>query len=192
MSNGRAIVAEFYKDSGGRVTLFSLTALEYKVRRHDGKSYLHRDMYDVEHSRKYGYIYHMSGAGGGMEVEVSGIYFVSGEVKIKEKPCQLVSPTDKPPWRSKKTRIIRERNRTRRLRKLPKAFQHEPATDLLQWLETYAIDEEAVYCSICRDYMPGGELCKHCWWCKEIGWYSNPDERCKCKNRQICDVASEP
>lgn len=181
----RAIVAEFQKDSGGRVMLFSLTTLT--AHECDGKSYLHRDMYDVKYSRKFGYIWHMSGGGGCLEVEVSGIYFASGAVKLKENPCNLVSPGDRPPWRSKETRIIRERNKTRRLRKLPKIFQSNPSLDVLQWLESYAIDDEAVYCSECRDYMPGSELCKHCWWCDKTGWYSTPNEPCKCPNRETCD-----
>ena len=182
----RAMVAEFHKNSNGRLELFSLTAFTSHVAQHDGKTYLSRDTYDVDYSREYGYIFHLSGGGGGHTVEVSGIYFTSGKVKIKEKPCQLVSPADKPPWRSKETRIIRERNKTRRLRKLPKAFRFEPGADILDWLESNAIRDEAVYCSECRDWVPGESLCGHCWWCDKSGMYSTPDERCKCKSRKEC------
>jgi hypothetical protein len=80
------------------------------------------------------------------------------------------------------------------LPKLPKAFLREaevlqPGWDLLDWLEHFAIHGEAVWCSVCHDYYPGEELCKHCWWCDKTGWYSTPDERCKCKDQEECRLS---
>jgi hypothetical protein len=183
----RSIVAEFHKDSGGRLKLFSLTTIERRVNG-DGQEYFSRDIYDVEWSRTYGYLFDQSGAGGTKIVAVSGIYFVSGDVSVKEGPTQLVDAGDKPPWRSKRTRVIRARNRTRRLRALPKAFDLEPGWDLLDWLEHRAIPGDAVYCSTCRDFFPENSLCEHCWWCDQKHWYSTPAERCECKNREECHV----
>lgn len=186
-----ATVAEFHKNSSGKLTLWSLTAIERGHDR-DGREYLSKKIYDVEYSRTYGYLFQQSGWGGAMPVTVSGIYFTSGDdVEIKETPCDLVDSRDKPPWRGKKTQVIRQRNRTRRLRKLPKAFTADPrglqtGDDILNWLQNNGIEQDAVYCSDCRDFVPGDELCKHCWWCDKTGWYSTPAERCECKNRDEC------
>lgn len=184
-SNQRATVAEFHKDSGGRLTLFSLTVLTPETAG-DGRRYVSRRIYDVEHSRKYGYIFHMSGGGGGSKIAVSGIYFAAGDVQIKEQPTTLVSARDKPPWRSKETRAIRARNRTRRLRRLPTAFNDSHSVDLLEWLQHHAIEGDAVYCSVCRDVFPETSLCEHCWWCNKTGLWSTPSERCKCLDREEC------
>ena len=178
----RAIVAEFHKDPGGRLELFSLVSIDK-----DGREYLWRTAYDVDRSRRYGYLFHESGAGGRGAVPVSGIYFASGDVSVKETPCQLVDARERSPWRGKRTRAIRHRNRTRRLRALPKAFDLEPGWDLLDWLEHRAINEEAVWCAECRDRLPSDELCAHCWWCEATGWYSTPSERCGCKDREACE-----
>lgn len=181
----RATVAEFHKTAGGRLSLFSLTVLSPETAR-DGRQYIYRETYDVEHSREYGYIFHQSGGGGGPEVTVDGIYFAAGAVQIKEQPTKLVDARDKPPWRSKATRAIRARNRTRRLRRLPKAFTDGRSADLLEWLQHNAIEGDAVYCSTCRDYRPESSLCEHCWWCNTAGIWSSPGERCKCKDREEC------
>jgi hypothetical protein len=183
----RAIVAEFHKDSGSRMTLFAMTVLA-DGHGSDGRAYRFREQYDVELSKKYGYIFHTTGFGGDHVIPASGIYHVSGDVKVKQRPCQLVDGHDKPPWRSKKTRAIRERNKTRRLRNLPKAFGVEPGKDLLDWLHRNAIQEHAVYCSECRDWMPhtGYDFCKHVWWCDKTGSHSTPTERCKCKSQEEC------
>ena len=189
-----ATVAEFYKDAGGKLTLYSLTSIGRGVDP-NGREYTFRDYYDVEYSRRYGYLFHQSGAGGDGLVVVSGIYFASGKAAIKETPCKVVDSRDKPPWRGKKTRAIRALNRTRRLRKLPKSFTADtplsrgikPGEDLLDWLEANAIQQDAVYCSGCRDFVPGNDLCQHCWWCDKTGRYSTPAERCKCANREECN-----
>lgn len=181
----RDIVAEFYKSAGGRVTLDSMTVLA-EERGHDGTTYVRRSIYDVDYSRRYGYLWHMSGFGGDHLNEVRGIYWVSGNPQIKELPTQLVDRRDKPPWTGKRTLVIRRRNRTRRLPKLPKAFDLQPGWDLLDWLENCAIRDEAVWCSKCRDYVSGQELCQHCWWCDKTGDYSTPDEPCSCKSREEC------
>lgn len=184
----REIVAEFHKDSGGRLSLWSVTVISEKTLRDgSGETYFSRDFYDVEKSRQYGYLYHQSGAGGSGPVPVEGIYFASDGVKVEERPCQLVDGKDKSPWRGKKTRAIRKRNRTRRLRTLPKAFTPSATGDLMDWLEVEGIEQRAVWCSECRDFYPSDELCKHCSWCSKIGWYSTPTERCKCSPKQAAE-----
>lgn len=165
----RAIVAEFHQNAGGRLTLFAMTV--------EGDSY--RKTYDVEHSRRYGYLFHCSGSGGSGPVPVSGAYFVSGNLDVREEPTQLVHAGDRPPWRSSETSAIRERNRTRRLDRLPKSFDLEPGMDLLGWLRRNAIEQDAVWCAECRDWNRGDELCKHMWWCDEVGWYAPGCSPCK-------------
>lgn len=162
----RATVALFHKSLGGRFTLFSLTVIERKA------DYVSRDTYDVDLSRGHGfYLYHMSGAGGCGPIPVDGIYFTTGDVEVEEKASTLCN---------KKLRRV---NATRRLRALPKAFADAPAGDLLEWLYTNGVNENAVWCSKCNDHVPGDTLCEHTWWCDEIGWYSTPSEPCKCRRR---------
>lgn len=173
----RQIIAEFYKNPKRRFELFSLTAIE-KVTGHDGKQHLQQSGYDVDLSRQYGYIFHMSSAGH-FPLAVSGPYYASEGLELVEKPCLLCGADC-------------ERNRTRRLRKLPKGFDLEQREDLLDWLENNAIESDAVYCSICRDWFPGDnecDLCEHVWWCDATGWYSTPTERCGCANREECRAA---
>jgi hypothetical protein len=176
VSNPRAIVAQFHKSAGGRLTLWSVVCIEEEKARDGGDDvWFSRKFYDVELSRKYGYLYHHSGSGGSGLVRVDGIYFATGDVSIKEEPCQLLE-------RSKltgrwKTKDIRARNKTRRLPALPKAFQN-PDGDLMDWLERHAIEGDAVYCSECRDYFPEDSTCRHCWWCDKMCWWSTPSERC--------------
>ena len=182
----RKIVAEFHKVAGRALRLFSLTVIADKVGR-DGGQYVSRTIYDVDHSRTYGYIYHESGAGGGARpVEVSGIYFASAGVAVKESPTTLVHHADRPPWRSKKTKAIRKLNRTRRLRSLPRAFDVESGDDLLDWLHCNAIDGEAVWCSECGDHLPESSLCDHVWWCGKNGEWSTPSDRCGCASQEEC------
>jgi hypothetical protein len=182
----RGIAAEFHKSAGGRLELFSLTTITLETANHDGSKYLSRTGYDVEYSRRFGYIWHESSGGGDRIVEVSGPYFTSGDIKVKEKPTQLVDARDKPPWKGKRTLAIRKRNRTRRLRALPKPFDLKGYEDLVSWMEHNAIQDDAVWCSECRDWVTGQELCEHTWWCDNTGWYSTPNERCKCKDREEC------
>lgn len=182
----REIIAEFHKTAGKRLELFSLITIEEKEG-HDGQKVLSRSIYDVDWSRTYGYVFHESGSGGRDVVEVSGIYWVSGGSKVRELPTTLVSSSDKPPWKSKATLAIQRRNRTRRLRKLPKVFHLEEGQDLLAWLEREAIEDETVWCSTCRDWLPSQDICRHIWWCDRSCSYSTPDERCKCKDREECD-----
>ena len=182
------IAAEFHKDSSKRLALFSLWTVREEIDRHDGLTYLYHDGYDVDWSRdRQSYIFHNSSSGL-TPAEVSGIYFMSGDIPIKEKPCTLVDARDKPPWRGKRTKAIRERNRTRRLAKLPKAFDIAANSNLLEWLQNNGIESDAAYCSICRDYFPTSEewlLCEHIWWCSTDGWWSTPSERCGCKGNNI-------
>lgn len=172
----RTILAEFHKEAGGRLILFSVNVFE------DGGDYYSRTIYDVDRSKKYGYLFDQSGAGGGRKVCVSGIYFLGGAVPVEvvEKPTNLVSAGDSPPWRSRETRVIRDRNRTRRLRQLPKEFRCDDG-DLMNWLERNAIQQDGVWCSACRDWVPGDDLCDHSWWCDAVSWYSTPEDRKTCK-----------
>lgn len=148
----RAIVAEFYKDSSKRLWLFQVTIVKEETAR-DGRR---RDMYDVEHSRRYGYIFHLSGFGGDpARAKVTGPYFTSGD------------------------------NRTRRLRALPKAFDLPPGGDLLDWLQHNAIEEKSVWCSTCRDSFPESSSCGHVWWCEKGSW-STPSDRCECGTAEAC------
>jgi hypothetical protein len=183
------IAAGFHKDSGGRLELDCLHVRTEWVSRHDGKTYIGSDGYDVDWSKRYkSYLFHNSSSGF-HEPEVSGIYFISGDMKVKEKPCQLVDTRDKPAWRGKRTQAIRKRNRTRRLMKLPKAFDMEGFENLLEWLQQNGIESDAVWCSICRDCMPGSEFydtCEHIWWCQKTGDWSTPSERCECKDQEEC------
>jgi hypothetical protein len=186
LTPSRGIVAEFYKSSGGRLKLFSITTLTPGIDRHDGLTYISRTGYDVELSRRFGYIWHESSWGGERIIEVSGIYFVSGDVEVKETPTQLVDASDEPPWKSSRTLAIRRRNKTRRLSALPKAFAISEGQDLIDWMENNAIADEPVWCSTCRDWVTGNDLCAHTWWCDSTGQYSTPSERCKCKDRDEC------
>lgn len=183
--NPRTILAEFQKEASGRLLLFSVNVFE------DSGAYVGRTIYDVERSRKYGYMFDQSGAGGGCAVEVRGIYFLGGPVKVSvtERPTDLVSGNDKPPWRSPESKRIRERNRTRRLNKLPKEFRCDNGGDLMMWLGRNAIQQDSVWCSKCRDRVPGDDLCQHVRWCDQRSWYVTPDDVCTsciggtCKDR---------
>jgi len=184
MNLKRSIVAQFHKSAGGRLTLWSLVSIEEEKAR-DGSDdiWLNRKTYDVDLSRKYGYLYHQSGGGGSGPIHVDSIYFFSGEVAVEERPCQLLERSKSTGrWKS---RAIRARNKPRLLRMPPKAFRIDGGY-LLNWLEVNGIDQDSVYCSECRDSMPGNELCQHCWWCEKIGWYSTPSERCGHK-REECE-----
>jgi hypothetical protein len=184
MAIPRAIVAQFHKTAGGRFELWSLTTItEEPAKDGSGEVWLSKAVYNVDWSRKYGYLYHQSGAGGSRPVPVNGIYFASGDVQIKEQPCLLCERSKATGrWRS---REIRARNKTRRLRILPKAFRMDSG-NLFDWLEVNGIEGDSVYCSECRDNFPGDWLCEHCWWCEKIGWWSTPSERCDCKNQEEC------
>lgn len=178
----RAIVAEFFRPPHGTTRLHALTVVEDRISR-EGKAYRSRTQYDVEWSRKLGYyLFHQSGGGGGEQVEIGGIFFTSGPAKVKKKQAQWVDGNDKPPWRSRRTKELRRVNKTRCLPQLPRHIDLIEADggDLLKWLERTSVDVDAVYCSECRDWVRGDHLCKHCWWCDKVGWYSTPAERCNC------------
>lgn len=180
-------VAEFRKRPNGRLEMFSLTVVESRTTS-DGRAYVYRTQYDVDRSRKYGYLYHQSGAGGGPLVEVTGVYFATSGAAIKEKPTTLIDGRDKPPYRSAATRLIRQRNKTRRLRRVPAHMKSEHGANLLAWLEHNAISAESVYCSKCRDDIPdtGYDWCEHVWWCDKNERHSTPDDRCACASSIEC------
>lgn len=176
MNTKRTILAEFQKEASGRLILFSVTVFT------ECETYFSTDVYDVDFSKKYGYLFDQSGAGGGLKASVSGPYFLGGPVPVDltEKPTALVDSSDRPPWRSAATKKIRKLNRTRRLPRLPKEFRAEEG-DLLDWLQRNAIQQDGVWCSICRDWVPGEDLCEHTLWCDTTSWYSTPDDRKDCK-----------
>lgn len=182
----RSIVAQFVKWGNGEpIRLFSLTVI--------GPSrygpWLDRTEYSVEWSKRYGYLYHHCGSGGGALVDVMGAYHVSGHVAVREQAATWCSARDRPPWRGKRTLKVRRRNRTRRLRQLPMCISGMKAGwDLLDWLEHNAIESEAVYCSVCDDWQheDSWNQCDHVWWCDKSEWWSTPSERCECKDREEC------
>ena len=182
----RELVGEFFEAEDGTIRLNALTVFQ------DERTHRSKHIYDVDYSKEYGYIFHMSGGGGGrgQVIEVSGLYFVVGKLKVIEKEAQWVDSQDRPPWVGEKTLAIRKRNATRRLTELPLMFVGAEDGDLLAWLENSAIESESVWCSICDDCFPGEnncDLCVHCWWCDKTGWWSTPSERCACKDREECE-----
>jgi hypothetical protein len=199
----REVVALFFKDASKRVWLNSLVVLQ-EIEGTTG-AYVRKEFWDVDYSKKFGYIYHMSGAGGDDSIEVSGLYhstatFVTKKLlgipiaaldglHIVEKPAQWVDARDEFPFDNQpRTQAIRKRNRTRRIGKLPKVFYLQPGHDLLDWLHRNAIEGDSVWCSTCKDVMPGGDcdLCEHVWWCDKTGDYSTPNSRCECEDREEC------
>lgn len=165
----RSTIATFYRDASGRMEMNSLIVI-------GGRRYPDTlTFYDVDFSRAHGYIYHMSGAGGRVPPEVSGLYAISGaSVEVEECPCNLADEA------------ARLRNTTRRLRRSPLSFKLEAGWDFFDWLEHNAIHGDAVWCRTCRDFLHEGSLCKHTWWCDRTGTYSTPDDRCKCADREEC------
>lgn len=182
------VVGHFYRAPNGETRLFTLTVISEGYSRHNDKIYISRKVYDVEWSKKYGYLFHNSGSGGGNVVKVDGLFFCSGDVEIERDRCQLVDARDNPPWRSKRTIRIRRINATRRMMRLPRHVDLQPGQDLSTWLGWNGIEQDPVYCSECRDWVPGDELCKHCWWCDKRCWYSTPSDRCGHASREECDA----
>lgn len=180
-----ALVAMFEVEPNGRMDLFSLTVFRSEIG-YDRRPQVARIEYNVDLSKKFGYIFNKHGFGGDRSVEVEGVYFAYGDVELIEGPTTLVSETDSPPWISPATFAIRECNQTRRLKRLPRRFGGH-GRNLLAWLESNGIEEYAVLCATCRDFMPSTELCEHCWWCEAISWYSTPQDGCGCADRRICD-----
>lgn len=166
----RSAIATFYKDAHGRLTMNALTVIGGE-RYPDTLTY-----YDVDYSRDRGcYLYHMSGAGGSLPVEVSGIYAISGaDVEVLEHPSTFVNDAS------------RLRNATRRLTRIPASFKLQAGEDFLGWLERNGIHGDAVWCSTCRDCLHEESLCRHTWWCDRTGTYSTPDNRCACTDREQC------
>jgi hypothetical protein len=183
-----AVVTRFFRHAIGSPKIHSVTVIEDGISS-DGRAYIYRKEYDVEWSRSCGYyLFHHSGSGGDTVVTVSGLYHVTGGAAVKEEPAEWVDARDHAPWRGRRTRVIRKRNRTRRMQRPPRMIDLEPGEDVLAWLEREGVEEQAVWCSECHDHIRGDELCKHCWWCDKIGWYSTPSERCGCQTRGACEA----
>lgn len=134
--------------------------------------------YDVDWSHTFGcYLFHNSGAGGSLPIEIDGPYWSRRKQDVEETPSRLVSMREPEPlWDALQSRTQRLRawNRTRRLFEIP--FGLEGCADIMEFLEFAGIEEESVWCGACRDHLPADELCKHCWWCDSVGWYVTPDE----------------
>lgn len=187
----RKILAEFYIEEDGTFRLFSVYVVD-PITMYDGKPGYSLDGYDVEYSETYGYIYHLT-SGGILPDAVSGIYWASPGLSLKERACQLCSCNYESGKLDAETRYIRARNRTRRLKQLPKEFRkaehfERPIAgvrvkitpgDLMDWLEHNALNDEAVYCSECEDWLPSEDLCEHCWWC-DTASYVTPSEGSAC------------
>lgn len=182
---GRAIVAEFYRARNG-LTLHAITVIEDKTSHDGGRVYRSKRYYDVDWSRTYAsYIFHESGGGGGEPVDISGLYYVSGEAEVRPGPTQWCGYQGKRSGPNS-TKEIRKRNRTRRLNVPPRGIDLEPGQDILDWLERHAFEQKAVFCATCRDSLPDEHLCEHIWWCDKIGWYSTPTEPCG-HTREECE-----
>lgn len=191
----RTIVSQFVKWGSDPIRLWAFTVLQ-DVEWPDGRvTRSTREEYDVVWSRRDGYLFHNSGCGGGPLVEVMGHYHVSGDAAvIRERAATWCSARDRPPWLGKRTQKIRRRNATRRLRQLPLCIDGmQPGWDILDWLENNAIQEDAVYCAECDDWLSGesNEPCDHVWWCDKSGWWSTPSERCRCGSRAVCSGEEE-
>lgn len=195
----REVVGHFWKDSSKRVRLTALTVLQEVNSHAAGGVYVSREEWDVDYSKTFGYLFHNSGGGGDDSIEVSGIYHVSANCiarRLLGEPLgELRTPViveKEPQWvgrDAKGTKVIRKRNKTRRIFKLPKTIDLSEGEDLLDWLQTNGIEGDAVWCSTCKDFFPGQDdynLCKHCWWCDKTGNYSTPSDRCTCKDREGC------
>lgn len=182
MAHERGVVAEFFKYPGGRLEIVSLTVVDNRTAI-DGRECVSRTLYDVDWSSRHGYIFHQSGSGGGSRVEVRGIYFATGSMWLVERRAEWCDHRR----REQATKAIRKRNRTRRILNLPRQIDLSEGEDLLGWLQRSAIEDHAVHCSECRDFVPGDELCAHTWWCKKICWYSTPSDRCG-HEREECEA----
>lgn len=188
----REVVGMFYKDRSKRVRLNSLVVLQ-EHGKNDGHVYLVKEYWDVDWSRKFGYLFHMSGCGGDETIEVRGIYHATAKSVAMKLLGQSLGALVAPRIVEKEQQWVEkhERNRTRRLTKLPNAIVLDEDEDLMDWLQYNGIESDMVWCSSCRDCFPGSndyDLCEHVWWCENTATYSTPDDRCKCKNLDECLV----
>lgn len=183
-----AVVTDFFRAATGSPTVHSMRVLEEGLVHDGSKTYRCWTTYDVDWSEACGcYLYHQSGSGGSEPMVVSGIYHVTGDAVIEERPAEWVDAKDHPPWHSRRTRHVRKRNRTRRLSAPPRFISLEPGQDMLGWMESNGVDVDSVYCSECRSHVRGDYLCDHTWWCEKIGWYSTPSDRCG-HDREECQA----
>lgn len=199
----RKILATFFRHEDGRLELNHvsvLAACEYKLGPYADRHVRcrgHLTGYDVDWcKRDRQYVYHNSSGGGPLPETVTGIYWCSSGYPVKERAAQWCSANYEDGRIDAETRYIRARNRTRRLKQLPKEFRdcwiklpngtrfRQESDDLLDWLEHHGTEEDAVFCVECEDDFPGDDLCEHCWWCDSAGWYVTPSEGEPCFDRE--------
>jgi hypothetical protein len=158
------IAAAFLLDKTGRYELIRFWTWQRCQNHRGGGGRL--NVFDVDWCRRDGdYLWHLSGGGGQPPVTIDGPYWTPSKRWVHESPCLLVHAE------------ARQRNITRRLSKLP--MDLNGCTDLKDYLESYERQDESVYCAKCLDDLPSENLCAHCWWCEDVGWYSTPSERSK-------------
>ena len=163
-----AVVAIFHKKPNGRFELFSVYTSE-------GPEFRSCSGYDVDWCKRDSVYYYHNSSGSPLlpddPVTVDGIYWCLKPEMVKAERCRLIG------------RETRKRNKTRRLRSIPKSFMRcrwnsgARYRDILHWLQENGIEDSTNYCSECEDLIPDGQPCEHIWWCDEHGMWSTPCER---------------
>lgn len=149
--------------------------------------------YDVDHSKRDGYAYHLSGGGGmrsGESFTVNGPYWVrDASVPVRH----AVSPQDGC-W------IIDGKEvpfSPVRLLELPDPWK----TGRDQWGAWYIfegmVEASVEYCQGCEDYLHANwdQICPHIRYCNECGQFSNPAELngpSKARDEHHCCFCGEP
>ena len=162
------IAAHFYVDVLGHYTLNSFHTWQASKSTQGWGGFLQE--YWVDWCRRDRcYLFHLAGGGGCPPVVIDGLYWTPDPSWVTEQPSTLVNDD------------ARCRNSTRRLDAMP--IDLKGCDDLLDYLNQHERNEEAVWCSRCRDDLPNDDLCEHIWWCDRASWYSTPEERsrwCRC------------
>ncbi len=154
MSSEKAVAVLFGKPQTGNLLVpFAMLAINDGAYR----------TYDIENSRQYGFIYHLSASG------------------------FQVMEVDRPYWCEDEKYV--ERKKGARRIQMPKRFLTR-GQDFVNWLHNDGVDSGAEYCEECQDWYPEDDTCYHIWWCGKIGTFSTPSERFKC-NCEDCQRARE-
>lgn len=157
------IIACFFQSANGAYRLNQLYALKDPQAGTLGALFGSIRMYDVDWcNRDQSYLWHMSGCGGTLPIEIDGPYWSRLESDVRQVPSTLCDADS------------RRLNQTRRLAYVP--IDLDDCVDILHYLECNGIQQDAVWCSACEDHLPGEDLCEHCWWCDTAGWYVTPGD----------------